>query len=55
MQVGDTFGISANGSTIAAFFNGSQIMSVVDSTFTAGTFCGLSLGASASRFDVFDV
>jgi hypothetical protein len=58
MQVGDTFGISANGSTIAAFFNGSQIMSAVDSTFTAGTFCGLSLvgeGASASRFDVFDV
>ena len=57
MQVGDVFGISANGQKIAAFFNGSQIMSVVDSTFTAGTFCGLSLvseGASASRFDVFD-
>jgi hypothetical protein len=57
MQVGDVFGISANGATISAFFNGSQIMSVVDSTFTAGTFCGLSLlseGASASRFDVFD-
>jgi hypothetical protein len=57
MQVGDTFGIGVNGSTITAFYNGSQIMSVVDNTYTSGTFCGLRLseGSSASRFDVFDV
>jgi len=58
MQVGDTFGIRVNGSTITGFYNNVQILSAVNSTFSSGTFAGLrvdSAGASVSRFDVFAV
>jgi hypothetical protein len=58
MRVGDTFGIRVNGSTITGFYNNAQILSVVNSDFSHGTYTGLLLGpapASASRFDVFAV
>jgi hypothetical protein len=57
MRVGDTFGIRVSGSTLTGFYNNTQILSVVNSDFSYGTYTGLLLGpagASASRFDVFD-
>jgi hypothetical protein len=51
--VGDTFAISAIGTSIRVIVNGSTLISVTDSTFSVGTKAGFRCGASGGGVTLF--
>lgn len=53
---GAVYALRVVGSSIKAYYNGAEILSVTDSTHTSGTYAGLRLGAlSAPRWDDFSI